>query len=157
MSESHCCCGGCSTCGGCGAPAPVRLNAAEKELLIALETSGGLPLTRFVMVNAEEDDDVYIVALEPVYLYSTTDTMEKVKETGVFLKRLAEAGLITLDYDTPLADYLYTEYTESALFAFFVDTVREGALRPGYLADTACLEAGQIQITDLGKQSLAIS
>ncbi len=154
MSASTCC-GGCQNgCGGCHTVSTPPLNAAQQEFLNALAVQKALPVTRFVRMNTQ-NDDVFIIALEPVYLTSPTDSMEAVKTYGAFLTELAEMGLLTLSYDSPLPDYLYLEYHTSSLFAFFQETVQEGAKNAAFLGNTAVLECGSIALTDLGARCVA--
>ena len=151
---SHSCCGGCG--GGCCRQAsPVALNREQKEFLVELTLHGFLPLARLIRTSSV-NDTVYIVALQPVYLITTADSMETVKETGRFLTELADAGLISLDYGAALDGYPYLEYRASEVFEYFCKVVREGAAQnPDFLGDTPHLELGSIAITELGKLSLA--
>jgi len=48
------------------------------------------------------------------------------KKTGRVLSELEKKRLISLDYDISLEDYDYTLYTNSVLFAYFTETVKEG-------------------------------
>lgn len=150
-------CGG-SCCGGCGETrAPIVLQGAQKDFLTTLATQEALPVARFVATGSKSDV-ISIVMLAPVYLCTLSDDLNTVKETASFLNELAEQGLLALCYAEPLAEYSYLEYEQSALFAYFQQTVREGAEKsPSFLADTAVLERGHIAITPLGTQSLAIS
>lgn len=144
-------CGGCGLC--CGKTEPVTLDAPRKEFLVELETHGYLPVTRFVRTSSVSDE-LYAVALEPVYLSSTGDTVETVRKTGAFLSAMAQEGLISLDYGTPLDGYPYFEYTTSALYQAFVKATRRGGDCEG---DTPYLELGSIAPTAKGRLSLAIS
>jgi hypothetical protein len=60
--------------------------------------------------------------------------------------------LISLDYDIPLQDYDYTQYTKSALYSYFKETVNEGKKNPGFLFDTAEIELGSIALTEFGER-----
>ncbi len=154
MSASTCC-GGCQNgCGGCHSVSTPSLDAAQQEFLNALAVQKTLPVARFVRMN-DQIDDVCIVALEPVYLMSPTDSMEAVKAYGAFLTELEELGLLTLSYETPLPDYSYLEYHTSSLFAFFQETVREGSKNATFLGNTAVLECGSIALTDFGARCVA--
>lgn len=159
MSEHLCgnCGGGCGGCCCRPTQAPVLLNKEQKEFLLELTLHNYLPLTRFIRTNSQ-NDEIYIVALEPVYLITTADSLETAKETGRFLREMEAAGLITLDYGSPLDGYPYLEYYSSSVYAYFVETVQKGAQHSSeFLGDTPHLELGSIAITPLGSQSLEIS
>ncbi len=144
-------CGGCGLC--CGKTEPIKLDTPRKEFLVELETHGYLPVTRFVRTSSVSDE-VYAVALEPVYLSSTGDMLETVRETGAFLSAMAQEGLISLDYGEPLDGYPYLEYTTSALYQAFVKATRRGGDCEG---DTPYLELGSIAPTAKGRLSLTVS
>ncbi len=167
--ENHCGCGG-SHCQGahehhhehgehCGchhaeAKVPAEYTPLQADVLLELSKRGCLPVACFALVNAQEDE-LYSVALEPVYLGTSEDTMEQVKQLGGELSGLADAGLITLDYDIPLKGYAYEEYRTSALYAYFVKTVEEAKGRPGNLFDTPVLELGSMALTEAGEALVA--
>ncbi len=92
-----------------------------------------------------------MVALAPVYLATTEDTMEQVKDLGKVLSELENMDLIFLDYDIPIANYAYAEYKNSALYAYFVQTTEEAARRPNPAFDTPDLELGSITLTEKGE------
>ena len=71
---------------------------------------------------------------------------------GALLRRLSDLGLLTLDYDRPIADFDYSLYTESDLFAYFVRTIDEARGREGFLCDTAEIELGSMAVTPLGHE-----
>ena len=73
---------------------------------------GCLPVARLIATKSDEEE-VVIDCLSPVYLYETSDTLDEVKEIGALLRRLSDLGLLTLDYDRPIADFDYSLYTES--------------------------------------------
>lgn len=157
MSEQRRGCNGCSGCCCHKQPTPISLDETQKQFLLELTLHEYLPVTRFIRTNSV-NDDVYIIALAPVYLVTAEDSIETVKQTGSFLLDMEKAGLITLDYGAPLDGYPYLEYTRSSLFAYFSKTVCEGAeCNPDFLGDTPHLELGSIAITDLGRRSLSIS
>ena len=80
------CSGNCAACGGCGKE--LVLNKAEIEML---QTLGQIP---FLPVARKADD------LCPVYLEEDTYSRE---EYSLILQCLEKKGLISLDYDSPLA------------------------------------------------------
>ncbi|MDL2206126.1 hypothetical protein LJC33_04355 [Eubacteriales bacterium OttesenSCG-928-N13] len=125
------------------------MSILQQNMLLALHERNYLPLAQFTMSSTQEDE-VYAVALAPVYLGTPDDDMQQVKQLGEQLMELSNAGLITLDYDIPIEGYPYQEYNDSALFRFFQDTVKEGSTMHGSLFDTANLELGSMAITELG-------
>ena len=100
-------------------------------------------------------EEVFIDFLSPVYLYDKHDTMEDVKAIGAVLKGLEDKGLMSLDYDMPIHDFDYVMYTNSDLYAYFVDTIAEAKGREGFLCDRAQIELGSMAVTDLGEQVCA--
>ena len=132
----------------------VEVNGNELAILKTVEAVGCLPVARFVGTNSAEEE-VVIDFLSPVYLYDEHDTMEDVKAIGAVLKGLEDKGLMSLDYDMPIADFDYTMYTNSDLYAYFVDTIAEAKGREGFLCDRAQIELGSMAVTDLGAQVCA--
>lgn len=119
----------------------------QQNMLLALYERRYLPVAQFVMAKAGEPD-VQMTALAPVYMGSKEDTMDEVKAMGAQLQELEDAGLLSLDYDIGLEGYPYTEYTESDLFAYFQQTVKEAQDRPDlFVFDTAKLELGSMELT----------
>lgn len=127
------------------------LSILQQNFLLALYEKRYLPVARFALQNAQ-NDDVYGIALEPVYLGSPNDTIDRVKEIGEALNALEQGGLLTLDYDIPLGNYPYDEYEQADLYRYFVETVGEGAQQPGALFDVAALEKGSMALTPEGEQ-----
>jgi len=104
-------------------------------------------------MSSSIEEEARLVSLAPVYINSVDDNMETVKEIRTVLSELEEKGLISLDYDIPLQDYDYTQYTKSALFSYFKETVNEGKRRnPSFLFDTAEIELGSIALTEFGEK-----
>lgn len=127
----------------------LTINSKEKTFLIELVKCNYLPVSRFIMSSSIEED-ARMVSLAPVYISSIDDSMETVKEIRAILSELEKKGLISLDYDIPLEDYDYTQYTESALFSYFQETLNEGKRNPSFLFDTAEIELGSIALTEFG-------
>lgn len=125
----------------------------QQNLLLGLHERRFLPVASFSLGKTGQDG-VLAVALAPVYIGDPADTMERVRELAEALKGLEDGGLITLDYDLPLGGYAYAEYRESALYAYFVQTVREGAKRPDAILDTPILELGSMALTDEGEAAV---
>lgn len=134
---------------------PQDLTANQRDFLHQLFHHQALPLARFVLESSREHD-FSSIALAPVFLRSAADEMSDVKEAGAFLSRLEELGCLTLDYHIPLRGYPYEEYHHSALYAYFVSTVREGAAQ-GFLGDTPRLELGSMALTPLGERLVALA
>ncbi len=129
----------------------LKINNKEIAFLMKLVQCSYLPVSRFIMSSSNEKE-AWFVALAPVYIMAVDDSMETVKEIKMVLSELENKGLISLDYDIPLQDYDYTEYTKSALFSYFKDTVNEGKKNPSFLFDTAEIELGSIALTELGER-----
>lgn len=176
-NKSGCCCGGHShhhehthgggCCGGhchhhdhshggcCGSaqdidvdPIPLDgLSEAEIQFLQDLVAHQYFPVAQFVLTSSTTDE-FESVALSPVFVTDTKDTMEQIKNLGARLQALADKGFITLDYDIPLENYDYEEYFESEVFAYFKSTVEEAKTKPGFLGDTATIETGSMAPTD---------
>ncbi len=134
---------------------PKDLTANQRDFLCRLSHHQALPVARFVLESSREHD-FSSVALAPVFLRSAADEMSDVKEAGAFLLGLEAMGCLTLDYDIPLRGYPYEEYDHSALYAYFVSTVKEGASR-GFLGDTPRLELGSMALTPLGERLAALA
>jgi hypothetical protein len=134
-----------------GHASPTEVTENQKDFLHHLGHSHYLPVARFTIKDSREADFVS-TALAPVFLCSATDDMKTVKETGAFLQRLEDLGLVTLDYDIPLNGYDYEEYKTSALYEYFCATVAEGTSRPNFLGDTPVLELGSIALTEEGEK-----
>jgi hypothetical protein len=129
------------------------LSGDEAEILGELAHGGAKSVCRFVMSSSREKD-LEAVALAPVLIRGPEDTVEAVRERGKILTGLLERGLITLEYGSPLPGFDERTVRESAAFSSFEDTVREGAGKPGFLFDTAKLEAGRMEMTDDGAQAM---
>ena len=128
---------------------PIALTEAEVELLSTLAQVSYLPLTQ-LLLKSTKSDHLEAVALTPVYLEDTQESMEEVKETGAMLRELEEYGLISLDFDLELKGYDYQMYRDSAVFALLQQTVEEGKGREDFLYDVAEVECGSMALTDLG-------
>ena len=125
------------------------------DFIHQLSHSNYLPVARFTLTDSR-DDDFACTALAPVFIRSISDDMKTVKEAGAFLEKLANLGLITLDYDILLDGYDYQEYESSGLYGYFCETVREGASRPEFLGNTPLLELGSMALTEEGNRIAAV-
>ena len=123
------------------------MTAEESNLFALIEQYGCLPVAQFVLRNSQEES-LYAIALSPVAIEEIDDSMEKVKQTGQILLSLEHKGLITLDYDIPIAGYDYDGYRNSELFKYFESTVQENSGKPGFLFDTADMETGSMALTE---------
>ncbi|MDL2318904.1 hypothetical protein LJC74_07525 [Eubacteriales bacterium OttesenSCG-928-A19] len=128
------------------------MTVLQQNMLLGLFERRFLPVAAFELQKAGET--AHATALAPVYLGTPQDTMEQVKALGGELEDLEDRGLIALDYDARIADYAYQEYTDSALYAYFVQTVAEGRGRPGALFDTAGLLLGSMALTQAGEEAV---
>lgn len=141
---------------GCGhahapIPTPDGLSPMQVDFLMALRQRQCLPVACFTL-SKTDDDTRHGVALAPVYLSSADDSMEQVKQLGRELSQLEEMDLLTLDYDIPLQNYPYDEYKNSALYAYFEQTVAESAKRPEATFDTPGLDLGSMALTESGDE-----
>lgn len=139
---------------GCGhthvqAVSPDGLSLLQMEFLFELRQRY-LPIASFSVVKTG-DPEQQAAALSPVYIGAPDDSMEQVKQMGAALSELEAFGLLTLDYDIPLKDYAYDEYKTSALYAYFVQTVKEAAALPNASFDTPLLELGSMALTHAGE------
>ena len=159
QNHSHSCSGDCcshshiSNLDGEYAHSLKSLTLSSKEIAFLKEFAkySYLPVSRFIMSSSIEEE-AWLESLAPVYINSIDDSMETVKEIRMVLSGLQNKGLISLDYDIPLQDYNYTQYTQSALYAFFKETVNEGKKNASFLFDTAEIELGSIALTEFGEQ-----
>ena len=149
--ETTGCTGNCATCAGCSSTSNDTLDLGELALLFELMETPFLPLCRFTMTKAGEEDTVRVTALAPVYFNAPDTTMEECKQIADALIHLEEKDLITLDYDMPLENYDYNEYINSDLYKWFIETVEEGKGKEGFLCDTAVLDKGSMALTEKGK------
>ena len=100
MSKCGSCCGNCGGCGGA-----MELAASEIRMLLKL---GQIP---FLPVARKMSDDI------PVYLEDNDETVE---DYSLILQCLEKRGLISIDYDMPLAgfdDVAYAAYPIRGSFA----------------------------------------
>lgn len=140
---------------GCGhvhapIPTPEGLTSIQVDILLGLRQRKCLPVACFILAKAG-DEGRHTTALAPVYIVTPEDTMEHVKELGKELSQLEDMELLTLDYDIPLRSYPYEEYKTSALYAYFVETVKEAAQRPAPTFDLPKLELGSMALTEAGE------
>ena len=90
MSKCGSCCGNCGGCGGA-----MELAPSEIRMLLKL---GQIP---FLPVARKMSDDI------PVYLEDHDETVE---DYSLILQCLEKRGLISIDYDMPLAGFDATAY-----------------------------------------------
>lgn len=127
----------------CGCGRHAGLTGPQADFMHHLEHHHFLPVAR-LLVESSREEDFSSVALAPVYLRAAEEEMSSIRETASLLLELEEKGLLTLDYDYPLDGYDYTEYKNSAIYAYFCETIEEGKVRPGFLGDIPYLELGSI-------------
>ena len=154
MHEDGCCCGHAHD-GQEGADGPDYENGltiAENNVLMALLERGALPVAQFALTSSKEPE-AYAVALEPVYIADPADTLDAIKEYGRLFLDMEDKGLIAIGYDSPLAEYPYTEFRESGAFRHFVETAAEAKQRD-FTFDTPNLELGSIALTARGRKML---
>ena len=103
MSKCGSCCG---NCGGCG---PMELTAGEVKMLLKLAQIPFLPVAR------KMSDDI------PVYLEDNDETVE---QYSLILQCLEKRGLISIDYDQPLAGFDDAAYAAYPIRGSFALTAR---------------------------------
>lgn len=154
--DEHCGCG----CGHDHSPksipsvTPDQVTENQKNFLHQLHHHHYLPVARFTLTDSREQDFLS-TALAPVFIRNVNDNMATVKEAGAFLQALEDMGLLTLDYDIPLGGYGYEEYKDSALYAYFCQTVADATGKPGFLGNTPELDLGSMAITQAGEKIAA--
>lgn len=136
----------------CGCHAE-ELTEGEKAFLQKFADTSCLPLVRFVLASTKSAH-FEAIALAPVYLESTEDEMAQVKAVGQILLGLEEKGMITLDYDEPLAGYGYERYSNSALYRYFEETLVQAKDSPEFLYDIGRLEHGSMALTVDGQAAI---
>ena len=104
MSNCGSCCGNCGGCGGA-----MELSAGEIRMLLKLAQIPFLPVAR------KMSDDV------PVYL---EDTDESTETYSLILRCLEKRGLISIDYDMPLAGFDDAAYAAYPIRGSFALTAR---------------------------------
>ncbi|QAT42349.1 hypothetical protein [Aminipila luticellarii] len=147
MEENGQACGGCC----CGHhETTIQLSEEEIEILTELAQTPYLPLAQFVL-KSSQSSHLESVALAPVYLHDRNDSMDTVRRTADVLKALEAKGLLTLDYEEPLENGDYTDYSDSTLYAYFKETVMQAKGKENFLFDMADLELGSIALTHIGQ------
>ena len=104
MSKCGSCCGNCGGCGGA-----MELTAGEIRMLSKLAEIPFLPVAR------KMGDDI------PVYL---EDQEETVEQYGLILQCMEKRGLISIDYDQPLAGFDDAAYAAYPIRGSFALTAR---------------------------------
>ena len=104
MSKCGSCCGHCGSCGGA-----MELTAGEIRMLLRL---GQIP---FLPVARKMSDDI------PVFLEDTDETAENY---SLILQCLEKRGLISIDYDMPLAGFDDSAYAAYPIRGSFALTAR---------------------------------
>ena len=104
MSKCGSCCGNCGGCGGA-----MELTAGEVKMLLKLAQIPFLPVAR------KMSDDI------PVYLEDNDETAE---QYSLILQCLEKRGLISIDYDQPLAGFDAAAYVAYPIRGSFALTAR---------------------------------
>ena len=104
MSKCGSCCGNCGGCGGA-----MELTAGEIRMLFKLAEIPFLPVAR------KMSDDI------PVYLEDADETAERY---SLILQCLEKRGLISIDYDQPLAGFNDAAYAAYPIRGSFALTAR---------------------------------
>lgn len=132
-----------------------RLTAREANFLMNFGHIDYLPLARFC-TGSTKSGDANSVALDNVFLKTGSETIPEINLTADTLESLESRGIISLDYDIPLANFDYALFENSDAFALLVRTVEEGRTREGYLFDRAYVEKGSIAPTKKGRKILRL-
>ena len=103
----HSCSGNCGSCGGCAR----ELTLSQEELQM-LDTFSEIP---FLPVARKMGDDI------PVYL---EDHEETVEQYSLILQCMEKRGLISIDYDQPLAGFDDAAYAAYPIRGSFALTAR---------------------------------
>lgn len=130
------------------------LSPEERALLESIAAAKRYPVVRFELWSSR-DRELRSTALNNVRLEAADEPMETVKARGDKLARLAEAGLIRLDFGpavTAASDYAV--YGRSAVYALLCGMVEEGKGRPGFLFDTPHIRRGRAVLTAKGRRFL---
>ena len=104
MSKCGSCCGNCGGCGGA-----MELTAGEIRMLLKLAEIPFLPVAR------KMSDDI------PVYLEDNDETAE---QYSLILQCMEKRGLISIDYDQPLAGFDAAAYAAYPIRGSFALTAR---------------------------------
>ena len=104
MSKCGSCCGNCGGCGGA-----MELTDGEIRMLLKLAQIPFLPVAR------KMSDDI------PVYLEDNDETAE---QYSLILQCLEKRGLISIDYDQPLAGFDAAAYAAYPIRGSFALTAR---------------------------------
>ena len=103
-------CGGCcGSCGSCGGNSSMELTEGEIKMLLNL---GQIP---FLPVARKMSDDI------PVFLEDKEETAE---DYSLILQCLEKRGLISIDYDMPLAGFDHSAYAAYPIRGSFALTAR---------------------------------
>ena len=137
----------CHEAGGCCCH---MLTAENMQFIKQFRCTDKLPVSIFVL-KCSKSEHVECIALQPIFLYSREDSMEKVKVTASMLKNLEEHGIIQVDYENRVDGYDYGVYESSDAYKYFEDAVREGRDKAGFLFDTAEQRYGSIALTPDGQ------
>ncbi len=130
------------------------LSPKERTLLESIAAAKRYPVVRFELRSSRERE-LCSTALNNVRLEAADEPMETVKTRGETLARLADAGLIRLDFGpavTVASDYAV--YGRSAIYALLCEMVEEGRSRPGFLFDTPHIRRGRAVLTAGGRRFL---
>ena len=104
MSKCGSCCGNCGGCGGA-----MELTSGEIRMLLKLAEIPFLPVAR------KMSDDI------PVYLEDNDETVE---QYSLILQCMEKRGLISIDYDQPLAGFDAAAYAAYPIRGSFALTAR---------------------------------
>ena len=133
----------------------ITLTDDEKQFLSLFTQASFLPVSKFVL-KSSKSDHLESVALAPVYLYGTTDSLDAVKNIGQIITRLSERNIIFLDYETPLKNCDYSSHEQSDVYALLKEIVAEGQADPNFVFDSTELQFGGMSLTRIGRKIAGI-
>ncbi len=122
-----------------------ELTEDEQQLLSAVEKFGCIPVVRFVM-KSSKSSHFESTALSAVYIMSAEDDMQDVKSRAKLFTSLEDKGLLSIDYDAPVSNYDYSEFTNSNIYKDFVTMMKESAGNEDFVFDIADMDKGSVAL-----------
>ncbi len=120
-----------------------NLSEEEQQVISAIKHTGCIPVVRFVM-KSSKSSHFESTALSAVYISSLEDDLEDVKSRAKILNTLENKGLLSIDYDIPITNYNYDEYTNSNIYKDFEKMMEESTDKEGFIFDIADMDKGSV-------------
>lgn len=126
-------------------------SADEKELefLILLDRYLYLPVARFLLLSKKQSDFTS-VALQAVFISDLHQSLDNTKAMSNMLLSLENKGFISIDYGVLLEGYDYKDYTNSDVYKYFIQTVKEAP--DNFIGDSSNIEFGSMALTESGQK-----